>query len=154
MQTRIVLFRAIKRFFKYAFREFLVHHHHSLEFRAKVLALMVSNDGEIDECERHILKKIAGETYKDDIERADILINTVEEYHEKIVTDNGLDFEDLVIQIVKEVKQNRHYAKKIETDRLQRFLECVDDDDEDQKIFLERILEFLEWLKHEYGESK
>ena len=115
---------------------------------------MVSNDGEIDECERHILKEIAQETYKDDIERADILINTVEEYHEKIVTHNGLDFEDLVMQIVKEVKQNRHYTKKIDTDRLRRLLECVDDDDEDQKIFLERILEFLEWLKHEYGESK
>ena len=133
------------------FREFLVYHHSSLEYRAKILTLMVSSDGEMDECERQKLKEIAFEIYKDDPERAEVLIDTVIEYHNKIVTDNGLDYEHLILQVSNETKAVKRFADKIDIDLLKKLHECIDDEDEEEYIFQERIIEFLEHLKEECG---
>ena len=135
------------------FREFLVYHHSSLEYRAKILTLMVSSDGEIDECEKQKLKEIAFAIYSDDPERAQLLIDTVYEYHKKIVTDNGLNYEHLIMQVAKETKEVKRFAKKIDIDLLKQLHECIDDEDEEERIFQERIIEFLENLKEEYGEQ-
>ena len=135
------------------FREFLVYHHSSMEYRAKILTLMVSANGEICECEKQKMKDIAYSIYGEDHERAELLIDTVNEYHEKIVTNNGLDFEHLIQLVAKETKENKRFAQKIDIGLLSSFKECIDEEVEEDVLFHERLLEFLQDLKNEYGEA-
>ncbi len=148
------MLKELKRFFKQRFRELLVYHHRSLEYRAMLLTLMVSHDGEIDACEKEKLKAIARTAYPDDEERAALLVDTVFEFHKKIVDDNGLNFENLVLLVQKETKEHRRYAQKIDLEQIATLLECVDDEDEEKRLFEARILEFLRYLKEEYGEKR
>lgn len=120
-----------------------------MEYRAKILTLMVSSDGEIDECEKQKLKEIAHKIYEDDKDRAQLLVDTVLEYHTKIVTNNGLDFEHLVWQVAKETKEVKRFSQKIDIELLRELQTCAAD--EENRLFQERILEFLENLKEEYG---
>ena len=131
------------------FREFLVYHHSSLEFRAKLLTLMVSSNGEMCECEKQKLKEIAHEIYGDDQERAELLVDTVKEYHTKIITDNGLDVEHLIQQVNKEVQEVKRFCQKIDIGMLMRLHECIDEEDEEERLFQMRIIEFLQGLKDE-----
>ena len=78
------MLKNVKRTIKKMFREFLVYHNSSLEYRAKILTLLVSSDHEISECEENLLKEIAHKVYGNDTERAVLLVDTVHEYHEKI----------------------------------------------------------------------
>ena len=130
------------------FRELLVYHHSSLEYRAKLLTLVVSANGEICECEKQKLKEIAHSIYADDQDRAELLLDAVYEYHTKIVTDNGLDFEHLVLLVERETKEVKRFAEKIDMGLLGSLHECVED--EEDRLFQERILEFLQDLKEEY----
>ena len=148
------MFKSLKRNFMKMFREILVYHNSSLEFRAKIMTLMVSSNGEISECEKQKLKEIAYSTYGDDVERAELLIATVNEYHNKIITNNGLDFEHLVQQVAKEVRQVKRFREKIDIDMLLQLHYCICEDDEDDMLFQKRILEFLQNLKDEYGKSE
>lgn len=145
------MFKDIKRTVKKMFREFLVYHHSSLEYRAKIFTLLVSANGEICECEKQKLKEIAHHIYGDDHERAELLIDTINEYHTKIVTNNGLDFEHLVQLVVKETKEVKRFADKIDMELLNKLNECVDEDDEEEVLFRKNLLEFLQNLKDEYG---
>lgn len=129
------------------FRELLVYHHSSLEFRAKVLTLMISADKEMSECEQKILDNIANTVYADNTERAELLIDTVHEYHNKIITDNGLNFDDLVYIIQRETKKVSRFASKIEMKYLLQLQECTVN--EDDKIFQDRIISFLQQIKDE-----
>ena len=131
------------------FRELLVYHHSSLEYRAKILTLMISANGEICECEKQKLKEIAHSVYGDDQDRADLLIDTVNEYHVKIITNNGLDFEHLIHQVAVETKEVPRFTEKIDMGLLMHLHECLDD--EEDILFQKRILEFLQSLKDEYG---
>lgn len=131
------------------FRELLVYHHSSLEYRAKILTLMVSSNEMIDACEEQALKEIAYTIYFDDDERAELLIDTVKEYHEKIVTENGLDFEHLVQDVERESRAVSRYVEKIDFELLERLHQCMKE--EEDIIFQQRILEFLQMLKEEYG---
>ena len=140
-----------KRTVRKMFREFLVHHHSSVEYRAKILTLMVSANGEICECEKQKLKEIAHSIYGDDLDRAELLIDTVNEYHNKIVTNNGLDFEHLVQLVERETKEVPRFVEKIDMLLLRELQECIDD--EEDALFQERILEFLGTLKTEYGKK-
>jgi len=133
------------------FREFLVYHHSSLEYRAKILTLIVSANGDICECEKQKLKEIAHTIYSDDQERAELLIDTINEYHTKIITNNGLDFEHLIQIVVKETREVKRFAQKIDMDLLKTLNECVDEDDEEEVLFKQRLLEFLQNLKDEHG---
>jgi organic radical activating enzyme len=143
------MFKLIKRNVMKMFREFLVYHHSSLEFRAKLLTLMISSNGEMCECEKQKLKEIAHVIYKDDDERAELLIDTVIEYHNKIITDNGLNFEHLIQQVNKEVKEVKRFCEKIDIDLLMQLHECLDDESEEEILFQKRIIEFLQALKDE-----
>jgi len=145
------MFRSLKRNFMKMFREFLVYHHSSLEFRAKIITLMISSNGEISECEKQKLKEIAYTTYNDDEERAELLIGMVNEYHTKIITNNGLDFEHLVQLVAREVRQVKRFHEKIDMDMLLQLHYCLCEDDEEEILFQKRILEFLQGLKDEYG---
>ncbi|WP_309497043.1 hypothetical protein [Sulfurovum sp.] len=142
------MLKSFKRNFMKMFRELLVYHHSSLEYRAKILTLMISANGDICECEKQKLKEIAKRTYKDDEERAELLIDTVNEYHSKIVTNNGLDFEHLIQLVTKETKEVPRFVKKIDMSLLMELHECIDD--EDDILFQMRIIEFLQTLKDEY----
>jgi len=148
------MFKSFKRNFMKMFREFLVYHHSSLEFRAKIITLMISSNGEISECEKQKLKEIAYKTYDDDAERAEVLIDTVNEYHIKIITNNGLDFEHLIQIVAKEVRQVKRFHKKIDIDMLLQLHDCMCADDEEEIVFQKRILEFLQSLKDEYSKVK
>ncbi len=143
------MFKNLKRTVKKMFREFLVYHHSSMEYRAKILTLMVSSNGEICECEKQKLKEIAHSIYSDDIERAELLVDTVHEYHTKIITRNGLDFEHLIQLVERETKEVKRFANKIDISLLQELHACIDE--EEDRLFQDRIIEFLQTLKDEYG---
>ncbi len=142
------MLRRFRRKMKKMFRELLVYHNSSLEFRAKIITLMIASDTKMDECEDKILVDIAHKIYSDDSERAEILIDATREYFVKIKTKNGLDFEHLVILVQREAKENKRFYKKIDIDMLIPFIACHED--EDEKIFLSRIIDFLEELKKEH----
>jgi len=142
--------KGLRRTVRKMFREFLVYHHSSLEYRAKLLTLMVSSNGEIDECEKQKLKEIAHSIYDDNIERAEVLIDTVNEYHNKIITNNGLNFQHLIELVEHETKTVPRFVKKIDMDMLRVLHECIDDEDEENILFQKHILEFLQNLKDEY----
>lgn len=131
------------------FRELLVYHHSSLEYRAKVLTLMIASNGEICECEKQKLKEIAHSIYGEDQERAELLIDTVIEYHTKIITNNGLNFEDLIQLVERETREIPRFTEKIDMGLLMQLHECMDN--EEDILFQQRIIEFLQSLKDEYG---
>lgn len=143
------MFKSLKRNVMKMFRELLVYHHSSLEYRAKILTLMVSSNGDICECEKQKLKEIAHTIYSEDHERAEFLLDTVYEYHTKIITNNGLNFEHLIQLVAKETKEVKRFANKIDMKLLMQLHECMYT--EDDILFQERILEFLQGLKDEYG---
>ena len=143
------MFKSLKRTVTKMFREFLVYHHSSLEYRAKILTLMISSNGEICECEKEKLIEIAKSIYGDDQERAEFLLDTVNEYHTKIITENGLDFEHLIQIVEKETKAVKRFSAKIDMKLLMQLHECMDS--EEDILFQQRILEFLQGLKDEYG---
>ena len=147
------MFKSFKRNFMKMFREFLVYHHSSLEFRAKIITLMVSSNGEISECEKQKLKEIAYSIYSTDEERAELLIGTVNEYHNKIITNNGLDFEHHIQLVARDVRQVKRFYKKIDIDMLMKLHNCTSEEDEEEMLFQKRILEFLQSLKDEYGKA-
>jgi len=131
------------------FREFLVYHNDSLEFRAKVLTLMVLADDEINECEEKLLREISGKIYPDNHDRAEILIETVHEYYDKIKANNALAYDNLISQIIKDVKYKPRFVKKIDIETLKQFHQCQKD--EEYSIFQDRIIEFLIYVKNTYG---
>ncbi len=143
------MFKSLKRNIMKMFRELLVYHHSSLEYRAKVLTLMIASNGEICECEKQKLKEIAHSIYGEDQERAELLIDTVIEYHTKIITNNGLNFEDLIQLVERETREIPRFTEKIDMGLLMQLHECMDN--EEDILFQQRIIEFLQSLKDEYG---
>jgi len=150
--SRKRMFKSLKRNIKKIFRELLVYHHSSLEYRAKILTLIVSANGEMSECEKEKLIEIASEIYKNDADRAELLIDTVNEYHTKIITNNGLDFEHLIQLVQKETKEVKRYHKKIDMNMLMKLHACAEG--EDEILFQKRILDFLRNLKDEVREGE
>ncbi len=141
------LFFRLKHHFFGAFRELFVHHHGSLEFRAKVFALIIAAN-EDSTIENYILvKDIASRIYKDDKERANLLMLTTKEKVKKVKDNNGLDIDTLVASIQKNLKVIPRYAKKIEINELQKFLSLTYD--EDTLLYQKNILEFLQTLKED-----
>ncbi len=144
-------FRLKHKFFN-AFREIFVHHYNSLDFRAKVLALVIAAN-ENPKVENFILvKEIANEIYKGDEDRANLLMLTTKELIDKIHSEHTLSMDTLVESIVNNVKLVPRYAKKIDIESLQRFLELTDD--EDTLAYQKNILEFLAKLKEETLKEK
>ncbi len=131
------------------FREFLVYHSSSLEFRAELILLMIMSDGKIESCEEEIIKKISEEIYDNDKDRARLLSETIHEFHEKIITKNGLEYTDLITKISNDIKRNPRFVSKINIDHLRRFRSCLTE--EEDQIFHDRIITFLIGLKEEYG---
>ncbi len=142
----------IKQHFLNAFRELFVHHHGSLEFRSKLFALVLSanEDATTDNCS--IVKDIGMKIYKNDEDRADLLMMTTKELVKKVKENNGLDIDTLAEHIQKELKIVPRYAKKIDIDSLRQLL--IFTHDEDTRSYQENILEFLQTLKEETLHTK
>ena len=139
-------FRLKHKFFN-TFREIFVHHYNSLDFRAKIFTLMITANKD-PKVENFILvKEIAQEIYKNDEDRANLLMLTTKELTDKILTTHTLSSDKLVESIINNVKLVPRYAKKIDIKALSRFLELSED--EDTLTYQKNILEFLQKLKEE-----
>lgn len=137
----------LKHHFFNAFRELFVHHHGSLDFRAKLFALMISANEDPREQDYEIVENIGMKIYKNDKERAKLLMLSTKELVEKVKDDNGLDTDILIGNIQKELKLVPRYAKKIDIGSLKELLGTSHD--RDTLSYQENILEFLEKLKDE-----
>jgi hypothetical protein len=132
------------------FRELILYHSDSLAFRAKLLTLLVVGNGDtINACEEEKLQQIAQAMYPDDYDRAQVLIEAVHEFYDKITEHNNLDYDSLIYSIEKDLRQSPRYVHKIDTQLFSRLRVCIDD--EEEQIFHERILAFLDNAKEEYG---
>ena len=143
------MIKFIRKKIKKFFREFLLYHNSSLEYRAKVLTLVVAVNQKITPCEEELLYKTAYKIYNQDEDRSEILVETVKEYFQKIITNNGLDFEHLVFQVEKETRDVKRFSEKINIDMLMRFQTC--EMSEDEKLYQLRVIEFLADLKKRYA---
>ena len=137
----------IKHHFFSAFREFFVHHHSSLTFRAKLFALVISANKKAKVDNYIAVKDIGMKIYKDDEERANLLMLSTKELVQKVKDNNGLDIDTLVANIQKELRIIPRFAKKIDIDALRKILDFTHD--RDTLSYQENILEFLERLKNE-----
>ncbi len=137
----------LKHYFFSAFREFFIHHHRSLEFRAKVFALMIAVNKDYTVESYILVKKIALGIYFNDEERANLLMITTKEKVNQVKENNGLDIDTLILNIQKDLRIIPRYAKKIDLDALKQLIPLSFD--EDTISYQENILEFLEKLKNE-----
>ena len=137
----------IKHYFFNAFRELFVHHHGSLEFRARIFALMIVVNRKISVQNYIVVKQQALEIYKGDEDRANLLLLSTKELVTKIQENNGGDVSVLIKSIQKELKLAPRYAKKIDIESLEAFLNLADS--EETYLYQKNILEFLEKLKNE-----
>ncbi|MBC8236968.1 MAG: hypothetical protein H8E76_01945 [Helicobacteraceae bacterium] len=137
----------LKHHFFSAFRELFVHHHGSLEFRAKVFALIIAanNDSTVESYIK--VKEIALKIYENDEERANLLMLTTKEKVNKVRENNGLDIDTLVANIQKDLKIIPRYAKKINLEELKKLIALSFD--EDTISYQNNMLEFLETLKND-----
>ena len=135
--------RRIKGWFLSFFREVFVYHNSSLEFRAKLLAAMIGANQDMDDCELDILEGIAKEIYPNDEARVDVLVRTTKEYVKKIIDKNGLELNELIKSIDRELKEEKRFCDKINIERLSRLLVCSEGDEETQ-LTQTRILEYLQ----------
>ncbi len=136
----------LKHHFFSAFREFFVHHHGSLEFRAKIFALLIVAN-EKPPVESYILVKDIGmNIYNGDVERSDLLMLSTKEIVQKTI-DNRFDIDLLINSILKELKIIPRYAKKIDIKALRPLLSLSHDPD--IISYQENILEFLQNIKDE-----
>ena len=142
----------LKHHFFSAFREFFVHHHGSLEFRAKIFALLIVSNEEINEESYQVVKNIGMKIYKNDEDRANLLMLSTKELVKKVLDNNGLDIDTLIMHIQQELKIIPRYAKKIDTESLQPIVELTRD--RDTISYQENILEFLQTLKEETLHNK
>ena len=137
----------LKHHFFSAFREFFVHHHGSLEFRAKIFALVIAANEKAKVENFIIVKDIGMHIYDSDVDRSNLLMLSTKEKVQKVRDDNGLDIDLLVSSIQKELTIVPRYAKKIDIRALKPLLLLTHD--EDTHSYQENILEFLETLKDE-----
>ncbi|MBD3823034.1 MAG: hypothetical protein IE916_00800 [Epsilonproteobacteria bacterium] len=142
----------LKHYLFSAFREIFVHHHSSLEFRAKVFALIISANRDAKVENYIIVKELATEIYKGDEDRANLLMITTKELVQKVNENNGLDIDTLVENIQRDIRNVPRFAKKIDPQSLNRFIELTHDPD--TRAYQNNIVEFLTTLKRETLQSK
>jgi len=132
----------------YSFRELLLYHHDSIEFRAKIFALIIGANSKNSECEFDVLSSISRDIYPESSHRQHTLILIAREYIEKIKLPNGLGIDELIVDIENSLKHKNRFVEKISLEYLHRFLRCSRD--RDNRIYQERIIDFLTTLKREY----
>ncbi len=138
----------IKHYLLSAFRELFLYHHSSLEFRAKLFAALITANEEDRECEYELVQKAGMAIYNNE-DRANSLKLTTMEFVKKAQADNGVAHDDLIDNIIKDLKEVPRYAKKIDTSLLEPLMKCHKN--EDTHIYQTRILELFNRLKEEYS---
>jgi hypothetical protein len=138
----------IKHYLRSAFREIIVYHNSSLEFRAKLFAIVAGADKNISKDEEKIIRASALEIYHNDENRATTLWLATKEYVEKIRANNNLGIDELARDIEKLIKRNARFVNKIDTKVLTPILDAQTD--KDTKDYQRHIITFLERLKEEY----
>ena len=142
----------IKHHFFSAFREFFVHHHGSLEFRAKLFALVIAANEKAKVENFIVVKDIAMNIYNGDTDRANLLMISTKELVQKVRDDNGLNIDNLISSILQELKIVPRYAKKIDIKALKPLTLLTHD--EDTISYQNNILEFLQATKDEILHKK
>jgi len=142
----------LKHHFFSAFRELFVHHHGSLEFRAKIFALIIAANDKPSVDNYIVVKDIGMHIYDGNSDRANLLMLSTKELVKKIQEDNGLDIDKLIYSIQKDLKVVPRYAKKIDIKALRPLLSFTHN--EDTLAYQENIIEFLEKLKNETLQTK
>ncbi|MBS4069342.1 MAG: hypothetical protein WC279_05790 [Sulfurimonas sp.] len=137
----------IKHHFFSAFRELFVHHHSSLEFRARVFALVISANEDVNVENYIVVKKFGMEIYKGDEERANLLMLSTKELVNKVKENSEFSIDTLVLNIQRELKRVPRYAKKIDLDSLNELVTLSHD--EDTIAYQKNIIEFLNTLKED-----
>jgi len=137
----------LKHNFLNTFKEILVHHHGSLNFRAKIFALLIAADPNAKIENYIIVKEYALSIYKGDEKRSNLLVLSTKELVEKVKSNNGLFLDTLITNVQKELKIVPRYAHKIDIEALKPLLELSYD--QDIISYQENILRFLEELKEE-----
>jgi len=141
----------LKHYLFRAFRELLLYHHNSLEFRAKLYAALIAANEKYGECELKIVEE-AGLSIYNDADRANTLRLTVEEYLEKIVDDNGLAIDELIEHLMLDLKDYPRYADKITIEEYEKIIACCED--EENSIYQKRIVELYQRLKDDYEKRR
>lgn len=139
----------IKNYLRSAFREIIVHHNSSLEFRAKLFAIVAGADKNISKDEEDIIRSSALIIYENDENRAATLWLATKEYVDKIRQNNDLGIDELARDIEKLIKRNTRFVHKIDTAVLLPILQAQTDND--TRDYQRHIIEFLEGLKKEYS---
>lgn len=85
--------------------------------------------------------------YKNDDERANLLMLNTKELVKKVRENNELDIDTLVSNIQKELRLMPRYAKKIDIESLRELLALSHD--RDVISYQENMIEFLQTLKDE-----
>ena len=142
----------IKHYLRSAFREIIVYHNSSLEFRAKLFAIVAGANEEFSNAEHKIIKDAAKEIYKEDVNRVETLLLTIKEYVDKIQDKNNLGIDELAKDIINDIKRNKRFVNKIDTPMLLPLLTIQNDPD--VKDYQRHIIDFLDNLKEEYSEKK
>jgi len=141
------MFSKIRSFFFNAFREIFIYHHNSLNFRAKVFALLIAASDNRGDCCYAAVEQSGMKIY-DDETRVNALLLATKELVNKVHSDNGLNIDDLVDDIVEELKMFPRYAEKINIELLDPIVTCTHN--RDVQIYQSRILDFLAERKKEY----
>jgi len=141
----------LKHYIFRAFRELLLYHHNSLEFRAKLFAALIAANAKHGDCELKIVQDSGLSIYKDE-DRTNTLRLTVEEYLSKIEEDNGLAIDELIDDLIKDIKKYPRYADKITIEPYLHITHCCDD--ADSRIYQERIIALYQRLKDDYSKKR
>jgi hypothetical protein len=142
---------SFKHFLFNAFRELFLYHHSSLEFRAKLFAAVISADYDASECEFDQVKQAGMQIYHDE-DRSNTLVLTTREMVDKVLKNNGLDMDELVEDIIQDLKAVPRYALKIDLAQLEPLLQCQNDPD--VTAYQQSILRLFGELRSEYGSDK
>jgi hypothetical protein len=121
------------------FREFLVHGYTSLEFRAKLFAVLIYANKDYNECEKNILLKVAHDIYKDS-NRAEILVQTTYEFIRKIKEEH-IQIDNVVVMLNTMLQREKKFYRNIDIDELSMFLNCKAS--EDALVTREKIIDFF-----------
>ena len=139
------MLRRFKRSLQSIFRELLLYHNSSLEFRAKVFAVVIAANSVHGACEQEVLKTLAHDIYNEDNTRAEILIDTVNEYLLSIDENTSESFHAFIHKIEHEAKTTQRFKKKIDMAMLHKFRSCSKDFED--RIYQQRVFEFLKGVK-------
>ena len=141
----------LKHYIFRAFRELLLYHHNSLEFRAKLFAALIAANEEHGDRELEIVHDAGMSIYKDE-DRTNTLRLTVEEYLNKVEEDNGLAIDELIDDLIKDLKKYPRYADKITIEPYLHIMRCCEDSE--SQIYQERIIALYQRLKNDYTKKK